>query len=253
VSGYDSLARYYDADHASFSEDVPFYRELARRTGGRVLEAMCGSGRLLLPLARAGLRLSGIDSSALMLALARERLAANDLLDRVVLHEGDVGAGLPAGPFDLAVVALNSFMHLLSSADQLAALKHLHAALTPAGLLALDLFNPAARSLDRLDGELVLDRTFAMPDGAQVQKFVVQRADVAHQLNHVTFIYDELRADGQVRRMTHSFELRWLHRYELEHLLARAGFAVEAVYGSYDLDEYSATSELMLTIARKLA
>ncbi|HWQ12980.1 MAG TPA: class I SAM-dependent methyltransferase [Roseiflexaceae bacterium] len=252
MSAYDALARYYDADHAAFDEDVPLYRELARRTGGRVLEAMCGSGRLLEPLARAGLRLVGVDSSAAMLALARERLAAAGLLDRVALHEGDVRAGLPPGPFGLAIVALNSFMHLTTTADQLAALGHLHAALAPGGLLALDLFNPDARGLAGLDGGLVLDRAFTLVDGARVQKFVAQRADMARQLNHVTFIYDELDAAGQVRRTTYPFTMRWLYRYELEHLLARCGFALEAVYGSYELDPFAPGSELMFSVARRV-
>jgi SAM-dependent methyltransferase len=252
VSGYDALARYYDADHIAFDEDVTLYRELARRAGGPVLEAMCGSGRLLAPLARAGLRLTGVDSSAAMLALARERLATAGLAGRVTLHEGDVRAGLPSGPFGLAIVALNSFMHLTTVADQLAALRHLHAALAPGGLLALDLFNPEARALDDLDGGLVLDRSFTLPDGAQVQKFVAQRADMARQLNYVTFIYDELGAGGQLRRTTYPFTMRWLYRYELEHLLARCGFAIEAVYGSYDLDAFAPGSELMFTVARRI-
>ena len=252
MTGYDAVARYYDADHAAFDDDVPFYRELARRAGGRVLEAMCGSGRLLLPLARDGARVVGVDSSAAMLALARERIAAAKLAGRVTLHESDVRLGLPAGRFGLAIVALNSFMHLTSAADQLAALGHLHAALAPGGLLALDVFNPHARSLADLDGAVVLDRTFTLPDGARVQKFVVQQADLARQINHVTFLYDELDAAGNVRRTSYAFEMRWLYRYELEHLLARSGFELEALYGSYDLDELGAGSEQMLAVARKV-
>jgi SAM-dependent methyltransferase len=252
LSEYDALARYYDADHAHVAEDIDFYRELARRTGGRVLEAMCGSGRLLVPLARAGLELAGIDSSAGMLARARERLQAEGTLARVSLHHGDVRAGLPTGPFALAIVALNSFMHLIETEEQLAVLGHLHAALAPGGTLALDLFNPAVRGLHELEGALVLDRSFNLPDGAQVQKFVVQRADTATQRNAITFIYDERDAYGAVRRTVSEFTMRWLHRYELEHLLARAGFKLEALYGSYDLDPFEAQSELMLVVARRV-
>jgi SAM-dependent methyltransferase len=252
VSEYDALARYYDADHAGFEDDIAFYRELARRTGGRVLEAMCGSGRLLAPLARAGLTLSGVDSSAAMLARARERLEAEGVLGRISLHHGDVRDGLPQGPFDLAIVALNSFMHLTTTGEQLAVLGHLHAALAPGGTLALDLFNPAARGLHELEGALVLDRSFCLPDGTQVQKFVVQRADTATQLNTITFIYDELDAHGGVRRTVSGFTMRWLHRFELEHLLARTGFVLDALYGSYDLDPFEAHSELMLAVARRV-
>jgi hypothetical protein len=62
-------------------------------------------------------------------------------------------------------------------------------------------------------------------------------------------MYDEIDADGSVRRTTLPFSMRWIYRYEIEHLLARSGFVIEAVYGSYDLDEFGSASELMLTVA----
>jgi hypothetical protein len=81
---------------------------------------------------------------------------------------------------------------------------------------------------------------------------VAQQADLATQTSRVTFIYDELLAEGQVRRRALPFTMRWLYRYELEHLLARAGFALEALYGSYELEDYSGASERMLAVARKI-
>jgi hypothetical protein len=142
-------------------------------------------------------------------------------------------------------------MHLTTSADQLAALERIRAALQPGGILALDLFNPDLRTLAAQNGAVVLDKTFRLADGARVQKFVAQQADTAAQINYVTFIYDELDTEGRLRRSVLPFPMRWLYRYELEHLLARAGFALEALYGSYELEEYHAESELMLAVARK--
>ena len=252
MSQFDAFARYYDADYGMIDDDVPFYRELARRAGGPVLEVMCGSGRLLLPLARAGLRLAGLDVSGAMLKLARERLDAAGLSERVELLETDIRERAPRGPFGLAIVAINSFMHLASPADQLAALAQIHAALRPGALLAIDLFNPDPRTLAEQRGALMLDKSFRLADGTRVQKFVAQHADMAAQLSHVTFIYDEIDAEGRVCRGTLPFTMRWIYRYELEHLLARAGFALDAVYGSYDLDDYSAESELLLAVARKI-
>jgi SAM-dependent methyltransferase len=251
MSQFDAFARYYDADYGAIDDDLPFYRELARRAGGPVLEVMCGSGRLLLPLARAGLRLAGLDVSGAMLKLARERLAAAGLGERVELLEADIREQAPRGSFGLAIVAINSFMHLASPADQLAALARIHAALRPGGLLAIDLFNPDPRALAEQRGALVLDKQFVLADGTQVQKFVAQHADTAAQISYVTFIYDEIDAAGRVSRRTLPFTMRWLYRYELEHLLARAGFALDALYGSYELDDYSAESELLLAVARK--
>jgi SAM-dependent methyltransferase len=252
VSQFDAFARFYDADYGAIDDDLPFYRELARRSGGPILEVMCGTGRLLAPLALAGFRVSGVDVSGALLALARARLEAAGALDRAELIEADIRERAPGGPFALAIVAINSFMHLPTAADQLAALGHIRAALRPGGLLALDLFNPDPRALAEQTGALVLDKQFALDDGTAVMKFVAQQADLAAQTSHVTFVYDEIDAAGHVRRSTLPFTMRWLYRYELEHLLARAGFAVEAIYGSYDLDEYAGGSELMLTVARKL-
>jgi SAM-dependent methyltransferase len=252
MSQFDAFARYYDADFGAVEDDIPFYRELARRCGGPILEPMCGSGRLLVPLAQAGYRITGVDVSSALLALARAKLTAVGLLGQVELLEADIRQTAPAGPFGMVIVALNSFMHLSTATDQLAALGRIHAALRPDGLLALDLFNPDLRALAAYNGELVFDKSFVTSEDARVHKFVTQHADPAAQIIYIHFIYDELDAEGRVHRNVLPFTMRWLYRYELEHLLARAGFALEAVYGSYDLDEYRPESELMLAVARKV-
>jgi SAM-dependent methyltransferase len=252
MSQFDAFARHYDADFGTIEDDISFYRELARRCGGPILEPMCGSGRLLVALARGGYRMSGVDVSPALLAQARRHLADAGLLGQVALLEADIRHAAPAGPFGLAIVALNSFMHLATVDDQLAALGQIHAALRPDGLLALDLFNPDLRALASYNGELVFDKALTLDDGTRVHKFVVQHADTARQIIYVQFIYDELDAEGYVRRSVLPFTMRWIYRYELEHLLSRAGFALEAVYGSYDLDDYNAASELMLAVARKV-
>lgn len=252
MSSFDAFAHFYDADYGSFDEDVPFYRALARRTGGPIIELMCGTGRLLAPLARAGYSVSGLDIAPALLARAQARLGQAGLLDRVGLHQGDVRDPLPGGPYALAIVGLNSFMHLESTEDQLRALQNIAAALQPDGLLVLDLFNPDPRELLRHNNELVFDKSFALEDGTSVQKFVTQSVDMAAQSIRVTFLYDALAEGGLLRRTALPFRMRWLYRYELEHALARSGLALDALYGSYELDDYDSASPLMLCVARKL-
>ena len=250
MSEYDPIARFYDADHASFNDDVAFYRELARRTGDPVLELMCGSGRLLLPLAQSGRRVLGIDNSQAMLELARERARQAGLEQRISLRYADAREPIAGGPFALAIVGLNSFMHLATPDEQLATLRHIHGALRPGGLLAIDLFNPNPRLIAEYDNELVFDKQFTLPDGTRVQKFVAQQVDAAEQINYVTFLYDEQARDGSIRRHSIQMDMRWVYRFELEHLLARAGFELEHVYGSYELDPFRSDSEVMLAVAR---
>ncbi|ACL24799.1 class I SAM-dependent methyltransferase [Chloroflexus aggregans] len=246
---YDPFARYYDADFRHFHDDIPFYREWARRTGDPILELMCGTGRVLLPLAAAGYRLTGVDLSPAMLAIARERLAAEGLTDQVTLIEADVRQMvLPENHFTLAFVAVNSFMHLTTIEDQLATLAAVRRTLTRKGILIIDLFNPDPLTITREDGRLQLERSYEL-DGCRVQKFVVIESDPAEQISHVTFIYDETAGDGVVTRRTMQFTMRWLYRFELEHLLARAGFTLRAVYGSYDLEPYTTASPRLIAVA----
>jgi SAM-dependent methyltransferase len=247
MSTYDPFARYYDADFRGYTEDVPFYRELARRAAGPILELMCGTGRVLLPLVEAGHQITGVDISPAMLAIAREHLDEAGL--SATLIEGDVrSVDLPAQSFSMAFVAVNSFMHLESVRDQLATLETARRALTRRGSLVIDLFNPDPIEIAREDNRLVLDRSYDL-DGRQVQKFVAIDSDAAAQTSRVTYLYDEADDVGMVTRRTMRFTLRWFYRYEFEHLLARAGFTLRAIYGSYDLDEYITGSPRLIAVA----
>lgn len=249
MNTYDPFARYYDADFRDYLEDLPFYRELARRTGGPLLELMCGTGRVLLPLAEAGHTITGVDISPAMLAIARERVTEAGLAGRATLLEGDVrDMALPAKEFALAFVAINSFMHLEAVRDQLACLSNVRRALTPRGLLVLDLFNPDPATILREDNRIVLDREYQL-DGRHVQKHVAIDSDAAAQLSQVTYLYDETDQVGLLTRRTMRFTMRWFYRFELEHLLARAGFAMRNLYGSYDLDEYYSHSPRLIAVA----
>jgi ubiquinone/menaquinone biosynthesis C-methylase UbiE len=244
---YDPFARYYDADFRGYTEDVPFYHELARRSGGPILELMCGTGRVLLPLAEAAHQITGVDISPAMLAIARERLTESEL--SATLIEGDVrSVALPEQGFGLAFIAINSFMHMETVRDQLATLETARRALSRRGTLVLDLFNPDPIEIAREDNRIVLDRSYNL-DGRQVQKFVAIDSDAAAQKSYVTYLYDETDAEGRVTRRTMRFTMRWYYRYEIEHLLARAGFTLRAIYGSYDLDEYITGSPRLIAVA----
>lgn len=249
MNTYDPFARYYDADFRDYHDDISFYRELARRTSGPLLELMCGTGRVLVPLAEAGYAITGVDSSPAMLAIARAQLAEAGLVERATLIEGDVrSVELPAGHFALAFVAVNSFMHLEQVRDQLATLSVARRALTRRGLLVIDLFNPDPAEIAREDGRLVFDREYNLDD-RHVQKFIAIESDIAAQLSRVTYLYDETDAEGRLFRQTMRFTMRWFYRFEIEHLLARAGFTMRALYGSYDLDDYITGCPRLIAVA----
>ena len=250
---YELLAHYYDLEHGDFRSDLSLYVGFAARTGSPILEFGCGTGRVLEALAAAGYDLTGVDVSPAMLALAREKLDRRPgLPGRVRLVEADArDVDLPER-FALAFWAINSFMHLTTQDDQLRALARAHALLRGGGLLILDLFQPDPQLLLEADGRLLHDATWPRgPAGVPTLKFSSRRLDLADQLLDVTFIFDDLLPGGESRRRPASFQMRYLHRFEAQLLLERAGFVVEALYGSYELDDFAAESERLIFVARK--
>jgi SAM-dependent methyltransferase len=254
MSQFDAYARFYDLDLEGFDDDVLMVGEFAARCGSPILELACGTGRLLLPLASQGYRLTGVDVSPAMLERARHKLAAAGLSDHVVLVEQDMRELALDRRFNLAFAAVSSFQHLLTLDDQLATLARVRQHLAPGGILLVDLFQPDISRLLEPPGRVTLEKVMVDPDtGRQVAKFHTQQVDLAQQLIRVTYIVDEMDGEGGLRRTLFPYSWRFLFRGELELLLRHAGFEVEAVYGSYDLDEHTADSERLIAVARRPA
>jgi SAM-dependent methyltransferase len=244
---YEKVARFYDLQHADLTADMVFYLHFARQADGPVLDVGCGTGRLLLPLVEAGIEVIGVDCSPAMLALARRKLG-----DRVSLIEGDMRTVTLPGRYALVIISINTFMHLLTTADQLAALTNLAHHLAPGGRLIIDL--PAGDELARQDPDarLTLEQTFLDPDtGHRVMKMVASRVDWAEQRQEITYVYDELLGNGEVRRTVVPMTLRHVFRYELVLLLERAGYRLGALYDDYDLSPYGQGGPRMIAVAQK--
>ena len=251
---FDRVAPFYDLEFGDFSDDLALYRGFAARAGGPVLELGCGTGRVALALAAAGVAVTGVDLSPAMLAAAREKVIAAGLAGRVTPVEDDIRRldRLGDARFALALSAINSFLHLATRADQEAALAAARGRLLPGGLLILDLFPPDPRTLLEHDGRLVHAATYRDPrTGERIDKFGASALDAAEQRIATVFYYDRLRADGTVERTAATFALRYVGRFELELLLERAGFADLRLYGSYELDPFTAESERMIAVAAR--
>jgi SAM-dependent methyltransferase len=251
---WERFARWYDLDQGSYEEDIPFYLALAQRTGSPILEAGCGTGRLVVALARAGYRVVGVEQMPAMLARAQAKLAAAGprIARRAHLVSGDLRTLALDERFALAILAVNTLMHLAEPEEQAEVLRRIFTQLAPGGMLALDLFPPHPDFLAPASGELVLEKVLQDPEtGDRVLKFVSRQADYARQVLHTTLIYDRVDAAGRVERTAETFPLRYLYRPEAERMLLEAGFRIEGVYGSYDLDPYDDEGERMLFLARR--
>jgi len=259
MSDYDVYADIYDAQYWGYTEDIAFYVQEASQARGPVLELACGTGRVLLPCAEAGALITGLDSSRAMLTRCQEKLAAYapEVATRVRLVTGDMRVFKLTERFELIMIPFRSFLLLLTVQDQLQALATIRDHLTDAGRLVFNVFVPdikmiAARSGD--GGEaLTRIKDFLDPEsGHRMMMWDSRNYRVNDQILESLFIYDEVDEKGQVvRRSYRPLKLRWMYRYEAEHLLARSGFVVEALYGGFNRQPFDDSSREMIWVARK--
>ena len=247
AGGYDEYAFIADLyDHVipyRTRPDVDFFVEAAQTSGGPVLELGCGTGRILIPTARAGVDIVGVDLSQHMLQVCQKRLVSEPEMvqSRVRLMQADMRNFDLAQTFNLVTLPFRPFQHLTSVKDQLSCLSSIHGHLIEGGRLILDLFNPSLEALvqDNLGQEFGDEPEFVSPDGRRVvRRHRIVSRDYANQINHVELLYYVTHPDGREERLVHAFPIRYLYRFEAEHLLARCGFDVENVYADYDKSPY---------------
>lgn len=253
---YEAIAEYYD--HVTIYRnraDLEFFTAAAVESGGPVLEIGCGTGRVLLPTARTGVAVTGLDASSSMLTICRRELSYEpaELRGRVTLVEGDMRNFDLGRTFNLITIPFRPFQHLVTVADQLACLAAVRRHLRPGGRFILDLFNP---SLEALVAPVMVESApeaeFEMPDGRKVvRRYRIVSRHRAEQFNRIELIYDISHRDGTTERRVHDFNMRYLFRYEAEHLLARAGFELEAVYSDYDRSPFGSKEPGELILVAK--
>jgi SAM-dependent methyltransferase len=234
---YDHVTPYHNR------QDVDFFVEMARQSAGPVLEVGCGTGRVLIPTARAGIEITGLDSSSSMLSVCREKLSleSQDVQEKVKLIRADMREFDLGREFHLITIPFRPFQHLITVADQLSCLNRIYRHLAHDGRFILDLFNPSLTFLVDNDASVeALDVPgFVMPDGRKVTRYHrIASRDLFNQIQEVELIYHVTHTDGRVERLLHAFPMRYLFKFEVEHLLARCGFKIEHVYSDYDWSPY---------------
>jgi len=233
MSRYDAIARLYDPWSVSVTEDVPFYVDEARRVSpGPVVELGVGTGRIAVPIAVEGIRVIGVDSSAGMLEVARERAESAGVADLVELRVGDLRAPPVTERVELVICPFRSYLHLRTDAERLRALRAARDLLVPGGRLVFDVFAPGADDIAETDGRW-LER----------EPEIFERADWDTERRTLT-----LSVRGPTGEAT--LALAWLSADEWRALLERAGFEVEALYGWFDRRPFRG-GEDMVWIARR--
>ncbi len=251
-------AQTYDASVGDWPGEIDFYKELAAEAhlnGRAVLELACGTGRVAIRLALGGVEVVGLDISSAMLEVAREKSAGMSNI-RWVLH--DMRAFDLGETFGLAVIPGHAFQNLVTPSDQIECLKCIERHLSPDGTLVVHLDHQNVSWLGDLTrdkgGAFEAAEQFCHPKtGRQVLTSRAWSYEPSTQTAIAQTVWEEFDAHGQVVHRWESGPIR-LHcvfRFEMEHLLALAGFKVEAVYGDFFRGELTDESQEMIWVAKK--
>ena len=233
--------------------DVEFYVEEAGRCGGPVLELGCGSGRVALPTGASGIDIVGLDRSQELLALARSKSAGRG--DRTSFVRADMTSFSLRQRFNLVTIPYRTFQHLIAVADQVQTLRCIHDHLVDDGLLIFDTFDPHQDLVaEGWSSGMKKDTDFIHPTtGNRVVVWYDREYDPQLQLIEQELIFEELGRNGtSMSRSCRRLTLRFTARWEMEYLLERSGFCLEALYGDFQGGEFPGYGE-QIWVARKVA
>ncbi len=252
MNPFDAWADIYDFVYSYVTSDIPFYVKEAQKAGGLVLELGSGTGRVALPIAQAGMDITGLDSSEAMLDVARGKLTKlSTAKGRLTLTHGDMRGFSLNQRFNLAIIPFRGFLSLLTVEDEMRTLQNIKRHLKPDGRLIFNIFVP---DLDMLvqEGDLPYHfRDVTDPSGRRFVLYHQSSYDNFSQIINARVIIEELGQKGLVmQKMYLDFQLRYVHRWEMQHLLELCGFEVLELYGDFDRSPFDESSTEMVWVAR---
>jgi SAM-dependent methyltransferase len=258
IDSYDVTAKYYDGAYSAKQDlvDLPFYLELAEQIGGPILEVACGTGRVLLSIARKGIEIHGVDNSRPMLKILEDNLARepHEVRERVRLHEGDMRDFRLVARYPLVIIPFRPMQHMHTVEDQVSALTTAAAHLNDTGLLAFDVFYPKFEMITARMGEEVPEMEWTPssdPTTVVRRYFRKESVDKINQIFSFTFFYRTFRADQLILEETEAFKLSYFTYPHLRALFLLAGLEPVTEYGSFAKTPLDNSAEQMIFLLRK--
>jgi SAM-dependent methyltransferase len=246
-SGYEGVGEFYDlfADNT----DIPFFLEFARTTGSPILDLAAGTGRVTFALAQEGFEVVALEHSSSMMAEARKKLESSpkEVSSRITLVEGSMKEFSLDQRFPLVIVP-NSFVHLLTTQDQLSTIHCVKEHLTDDGLFILDLY-PGEHQYERATFE---DAPVNLPDGRTVKRYGVIQSDFLNRLMRVELTYTVRNPSGQViNEIDIVSGAALIFKQEVDNLIRMSGMHIEYEFGDFEKNPYTPDAGRRIFILKK--
>lgn len=248
---YDTAAKWYDLLFDDRTVDVACWIQFAKKYGGPILELSCGTGRLTIPIAKAGIRIDGMDISLPMLSRFKKKLAHLDrsVTKRISAIHGDITNFSIPGKQYATIFSPWGFIPLTSQ-QETSALECIKRHLLPDGMLIVDLDNPPERTGDWFIYRLKEYKEFPSLGFSLMREAFNSGSADSPGIMQTIFKISKIARNGTVRNYLFQVRYRAYTRLEFEHALIRQGFEIDHVYGEYDLSPWSLASSRTIVVAR---
>jgi SAM-dependent methyltransferase len=224
---YNEFAELYDDASLGIQGELDFYLKEAKKTKGKVLEAACGTGRILLPLLEAGVNIEGFDLSIKMLDVLKKKAKKKNLKPKV--WRADMRNFRSNKKYDLIIIPYRAFNHVEKSEDQIMTLKNLKKHLKKGGKLILNFFYPDFNYIARMNGK-ASKKSKVMIKGRKYLISEIPRYSPVDQLIRVDWIFEDEK--GKKKKIL-KIHLCYIYKKEFELLLKLSGFSKWKVYGGF--------------------
>lgn len=243
-----NFARFYDTIYHNMRDntDSEYFQNAIRRSGGKVLEAGVGTGRLFINSLNNGADIYGIDISESMLEILHKKLPQDQFFRISCQNIVDFSFDFK---FDLIVAPFRVMMHLLDKEEQIRAINNIYDHLGNNGRFIFDVFIPDLSMLIKgIKSQMDFEGEYE--PGHRIKRFVSTSPDLINQTIQIDF-HLEWEEKNQSKYDDWTLPLRFFFRYELEHLLERTKFEKYKIYGDYEGSELNNNSKDFIILGQK--
>lgn len=228
--------------------DLPFYSHwLKKRKDGNILELCCGTGRLTIPLAQEGYRITGVDNSPSMLKQAERK--ANELKTPIRFIESDIRALDLPELYDIIFIPFNSIHHLYDNEDFFNTLIRVRKHLKENGYFIFDCFNPNIRYIVDAEKEEKTIAEYTTKDGREVVIKQTMNHENKTQINRIKWHYFINGKFDSVQNL----DMRMFFPQELDTYLSMCGFTILHKFGGFKEKIFEDNSQKQIFVCKKIS
>lgn len=250
---YDKFSSEFYDYHAT-RNDINFFLDYAKCTSGKILDLGCGTGRILIPIAKTGKEITGLDNSKHMLKICNDKIENEFNLNKsnIKLIKTNISNFNLNDIFSLVIIPFGAFNSLLNTSEQINCLNCINNHLEAKGLLVFDVWYPNNNELLKSENGYHVVKNqpyFEMPDGRKVQWGIKNiSVDYNKQLIYEEMYYNIEYLNGKKEKLIYPAPIRYYYRYEIEHLLSYTGFKINKLYCDFNKNKFGSKypSELIV-------